>query len=69
MVWFKDRVYVSAQSQLFQIKNGVFEKCPLDSHKNSPHQWAKMYARDGILVAGSSSGAVLYDGEDLITIF
>ena len=69
MVWFKDRVYVSTQSQLFQIKNSIFEKCPLDSHKNSPPQWAKMHARDGILVAGSSRGAVLYDGKNLITIF
>lgn len=69
MVWFKDRVYISTQSQLFQIKNGTFEKCPLDSHKNAPPQWAKMHARNGILVSGSSSGTVLYDGENLITIF
>jgi hypothetical protein len=69
MVWYNDRVYISTERNLFEIKNGVFTRSLLSEHKNAPPSWGKMDALDGILVAGTENGVVLFDGNSLETVF
>ena len=68
MVWFKDRVYMSNGSTLYEIKEGKFKKSKLNDMKDRPVDWSCLDANDDIMLAGSKLEVATFDGEKFTTV-
>ena len=58
MAWHQDRLYISTESALFEVKDGKFNKAAIA--EGSPYTFGQIDAHDGVLLCSSPRGEMSY---------
>jgi hypothetical protein len=61
ITWYRDRIYISTEYGLFEIKDGVFAKAEIA--EGSPYTFGFIDARDGVLLCVSPESEISYHDE------
>lgn len=62
ITWYRDRIYISTEYGLFEIKDGVFSKAEIA--EGSPYTFGFIDARDGVFLCVSPEGEISYHDEN-----
>ena len=62
ITWYRDRIYISTEYGLFEIKDGVFAKAEIA--EGSPYTFGFIDARDGVFLCVSPEGEISYHDEN-----